>query len=177
MLQKTIISKLNWRLIMIHLIATTFVIYGMRQFAWLTDIDLNDALSKYGIDFQKHLLRTNDLTDTKRFLLYISRISYTCLAALILSFAISTILTIKWKIHWLNPFIVLIGGFLFYRFRIFNYSFYSSPTNFIGDSFSKFGLQFPFIINGVILLTIGLFLYFSRWIRNYIKHKNTVDSQ
>jgi putative Mn2+ efflux pump MntP len=176
MFLKTIISKLNWRLIIIHIIATTFVIYGVRQFAWLTDLDLYDALSKYGIDFQKHLHRTNDLTDTERWSLYFNRIFYTCLTALILSFIISLTFTIKWEMHWLNPVLVLIAGFLFYRLRIFNYSFYYTLANFIGDLFSKFGREYPYIINGAILITIGLFFFFSRWTKNYIRKNNLVNS-
>lgn len=113
------ISKVNWQLIITHLVATFFIIIAARQFAILNDPGFIESFDKYGVDNGlKHLAKEDNFpTRLVYFSLWTNLSSF---IGVMLAFVISLILTIKRKVFWANAIIVFIMVFLLNRLGLFN---------------------------------------------------------
>ena len=161
-----IINKINWRQILTHLFATIFFIQAARQFSMLNDIEILKAIDKYG--YSEALKYIVDQGNTGQRLFHFTLwINISVPIALLIAFIISVILTRKNKGFWQNSLIVLLIAILFNRLvfldnKVIRIIFFS-----FGDLFSKVGLQYKFLANGVVLTLIGTFIFFNKLISNF----------
>ncbi len=167
MTNRNIIYKTNWRQITTHLFATILFILAARQFAVLNDMQIITAIDKYGYpDALKHLVDEGNIGTRLSYFVLWKNMS--ALIALLISFVISLILTIRNKGFWQNSIIVLLTALLLSRIgfldnKTINVIFFS-----FGDLFSNLGLQYKFIANGILLTLIGTFIFLSKLTRNFI---------
>src|ERR1700712_5051750 len=98
MASSSILSKLNWRLVVIHTIACGFLIYACKVLIYLHDKDF------------WFRIETIDLVrvETKRIVDNLQLNTLMGYAGLLLGFIISLILSIRYKWYWLNPVIVVV---------------------------------------------------------------------
>lgn len=160
------IHKINWPLIAIHLVATFFMIIAARQFAMLNDIGIIKSIDKYGLEGSlKHLYKDGNYSSRIAYFLIWTNLSG--LIGLLFGFLISLGLTIKKKMFSLNALIVFIIALLLNRFGLFHIKIINTIFFSLGSLVSHFGLEYEFIINGTILLTLGLFIFFNKWTNNF----------
>ncbi|HTD39226.1 MAG TPA: hypothetical protein VK671_01310 [Mucilaginibacter sp.] len=149
------VSKLNWRLILVHLIACWFFIHAFLEFAGLHDIDIYKEVK----DIRSSAVQSRIYYDA-------IWISLSEDAGLLTAFIISLVLSIKHRWHWLNSVIVLLVGFFLNRFDLFGW-------HFLKHIFLKPGYLFKsdigfYLTNGLIMLTIGLLVFFLKWSVRFI---------
>lgn len=160
-------KKINYVQIIFHFIATYFIIFSFQSFSWLHDIKLIELTEIHGVkyimtNYKKHGITLEEIT------FFSFWPSVACLAGIVFAFIISIVISKikKWSI--LNSFIVLIVIYLLYRFNLLGWNFtrsFLSVGRFIHDYQSKF------IINGLILLIIGLIIFFSKWTNRIIQNQ------
>lgn len=167
------ISKFNWRLILIHLPATLFLILGARKLAVLSDVDLIEAIYLYPPDdIWNHLKKPlDDITNGQRFYLFFRGIAYAGLITILVSFLISLFISIRNKIFWLNSLVVFILVFIITILTFHKLLFFKilSEIGGFGRLFESLGIKYVFIINGTILTLTGLFLFFNPWTKKFIR--------
>ncbi|MGZ3752208.1 MAG: hypothetical protein ACXVA2_20520 [Mucilaginibacter sp.] len=101
------LSKLNWRLMLIHLAACWFFIYAYGEFFALHDYEYLKKLAMYFDNPSAHKLISADF-DSGRFTNDLRWSAYSGLAGLLTAFMISLLLSIRHKWYWLNSVIVLL---------------------------------------------------------------------
>ena len=149
------VSKLNWRLMLVHLIACWFFIYASMELAALYDINIFKELK----DIRSNAVQRRIFYDA----IWVSLGED---AGVLTAFIISLVLSIKHRWYWLNSVIVLLVGFFLNRFDLFGWQF-------LKHIFLKPGLLFKsyigyYLTNGLIMLTIGLLLFFLKWSVRFI---------
>lgn len=163
------IEKLNYRLIIFHLLATIFLLLGAKRFSLLYDLDFIEAYYNYGsTEYLHHLNDTTGGTIGERIAYLLYATAFSTLIALIISFIISLTISLRTRIFLVNSFFVLIIGFLINRFGLLDVAFIKTVTNAIGNLFISYGLKYVIIINGGLLTTIGIVVYFNKWTKKFI---------
>ena len=175
-----LIYKINWRIILLHIVATIFIILCAQQFAKLNDIEIIKLVDKYGAENALKQLQkdTNYPSRISDFLLWNS---ISNLIGLLTAFILSFIIIIKKKMFWLNSLIIFILGLLFIRLGLFKNQIINTLFYSFGDLFPNFGLLYKYIINGTILLIFALLIFFNRWINNfalnYLSNKKDTETK
>lgn len=161
-----LIYKINWRIILLHSVATIFIILCAQQFATLNDIEIIKLVDKYGAENALKQLQkdTNSLTRIADFTFWNSMSN---LIGLLTAFVLSFIIMIKKKMFWLNSLIIFIIGLLFIRLGLFKNQIIYTLFYSFGDIVPNLGLLYKFIINGTIVLIFALLLFFNKWINNF----------
>ncbi len=163
MLRMKYISRISWRIILIHLAATLLFIFSAKQFVNLHDLQLIELLNKYGIEgAMKRGTFSGEFMSA-----FLTWRWCASLIGLFLGFILSMILVIRSNKFWLNSVLVFIAGFLFIRLGLVNMSIIHKAISFPGSLVVRFGLPYKFILNGVLLACAGLFLFLSKWMRNF----------
>ena len=175
-----LIYKINWRIILLHIVATIFIILCAQQFAKLNDIEIIKLVDKYGAENALKQLQkdTNYPSRISDFLLWNS---ISNLIGLLTAFILSFTIIIKKKMFWLNSLIIFILGLLFIRLGLFKNQIINTLFYSFGDLFPNFGLLYKYIINGTILLIFALLIFFNRWINNfalnYLSNKKDTETK
>jgi cytochrome c biogenesis protein CcdA len=156
-------NKINWQLIIIHLIATFFVTTSSIQFGTLNDVGILELIDQNGV---KHLLQPLSKDDKfasrlANFSLWSNLSTY---FGLLLAVIISIILTLKRNQYWLNALIVfaialLLNGLGFFENKLVD-TLFLAP----GNLTEHWGPQYKFITNGILLAVAGFFTFFNRGI-------------
>jgi len=156
MASSNFISKLNWRLIIIHTIACGFFIYGFKVFVYLHDHDF------------WFRMETADLTSVsiKRITTNLRLGTYSGFAGLFVGFIISLIVSLVRKWYWLNPVIVLLLSFSLLQYNLYGWGFLKHIFLLPGSVFSDYTKYI--ITNGMVLLLIGGLLFFLKPVAKFI---------
>jgi hypothetical protein len=165
------LSKLNWRLILVHFIACWFFYHALWQLGFLYDYDFFelivhhkykdiDALSKYSNDHMTIGYR-------------LARISINAaligLIGLLIGFVVSLFLSLKNRWYWVNSLIVLLITFTVCLFNRFYWHHIKVIFQAPGRIFQS---DWAFILtNGLIILAIGICLFFLKRIIRFIDGK------
>lgn len=151
-------SSLNWRQIILYLIPTILISTGLKQFAFLTDIELTNEFYNNGMG---NFAVIGDAPDRLTYLLlWIKGFE---LFGLLISGILMMRLTTKTEYSWINTFIVVIIAFAIIRTGLLNGQIIKEVTTFIGRQFLDFGLLLVYVINGLLLTALGLFIFYSKW--------------
>jgi hypothetical protein len=166
------LSKLNWRLMVIHFVACWFFIYGFQQLAALHDIALTNAFTNI-----KNVDDDKMLNVIKRF--GASRIATEALwinlsgpLGLLTGFIISLLVSLKHKWYWLNSVIVFVVMILLKRFKLLGWYYLKQIVLEPGYLFKSPTARF--LANGLIMLAIGLSLFFMKWSIRFINRNRYV---
>ncbi|WP_298391573.1 hypothetical protein [Flavobacterium sp.] len=161
-----LIYKINWRIILLHSIATIFIILCTQQFVKLNDIEIIKLIDKYGAENSLKQLQkdTNGISRISDFLLWNSMSN---MIGLLTGFILSLIIIIRKKMFWLNSLIIFFIGLLFIKLGLFKNHIINTLFYSFDDIFPKLGLLYKYIIKGTILLSITLLIFFNKWINNF----------
>ena len=151
-----LISSMNWKQIVVYLIATSLLIIGLSQFSFLTDIELTQLIAK------KETIRGLE-NSGERLTLLLVWTAVLSVVGLVISGLIMFQLTRKIKYYWINMLTVLLLGHLATRFELFYANPVKEVTLFFGGLFSQLGPLYPYLINGVFLTGLGLLIFYNKW--------------
>lgn len=168
MIEKTeyLTNKINWRIILVHIIATYFVVLATKQFVQLNDTELVKLVDKYGVENSIKQLQKDSNTPS-RIAYYLFWNGASNLIGLLIAFVISLIICIQRNIFWLNGLIVFIIGLSFNKLGLFKDQTISRIFFYCEKLFPHFGIQYKFFINGTILFVIAIFIFSNRWTNNF----------
>jgi hypothetical protein len=144
------VSKLNWRLIVIHLIACWFFIYSFQELFVLHDFEFLMMIGR--------AIRPQKIAP---FILYDDMIwsHGGNLIGLLAGFLISFMISVKQHWYWVNSLIVFLIAYLLLRFHLSGWQFlriiFLAP-----GGLSKYDTIGFYLINGLVMLIIGLLLFF-----------------
>jgi hypothetical protein len=171
MTNQTFISKLNWRLVLLHFVAFWFFIHAFQILSYLYDIKLVDTVRQSnGQDTIKKLRDTGtEDVDLVYFFLWTSVSGF---IGLFVAFVISLIISFKRHWFWLNTLIAFILTYLLYRFDLLGWTYLKPFFLYLGQKFTNSRVEF--LINGIILLTIGVLIFFLRRPNQFIENKKLV---
>jgi len=157
---RTLLRKLNWRLMLVHFFAFCIFIYAFREFMFLHDL-------KYIFDFANAYVHKKNLSGFSytRFSNDQKWIGAGGLIGLLVGFAISLTVCIRSKWFWLNPLLIFLLTFFLHRFIIqFELGYYISHLFFHLPAWIRLGGT------GCIILFTGCYLFFSIHINGFIKN-------
>jgi hypothetical protein len=156
--------KLNWRLMLIHLVACWLFINAFRTLSYLHDPEL--------ISFIAHLHRPDFkhpdkfLKDISRFGGFGLRLTYLLLwaeggaiAGLLAGFAVSLFIAIKKHWYWLNSLVVFVVLALLGVLKVSVWQYLKVILLKPGLVFKTFSVGY-FLVNGLVMLGLGLLLFF-----------------
>jgi hypothetical protein len=156
---KNFLLKLNWRLILIHFLASYLFILAFREFAYaLHDYHyLHKSLYNY-VHHNKYP------SDVSRFMDDINFIAYAGAIGVLPGFMISLGIAIKKHWFWLNSVLVFIATLALVRFAPkIRLGYYLSYIY-----FDRLTSQAEGIINGIIMLSLAFALLFSKYTIKFI---------
>ncbi len=155
---------------LIQLLATLFLILGARKLAMLSDIGILEAFTYYdGSSDVLTKLVPNELSTGDRMMYYILSKFYAGVIAALIAFAISLTISIKNRIFWLNSFFVIILTIAISRLHFFDLYAVKTISSVAGELFWSFGLHAVYLINAILLITIGFFIFFNPWTKKFIR--------
>ena len=163
------IARLNWRHVAIHFIATWFFMYSFQTLAVLHDINLVDIFRQSGKDSLMNAMKENKISGSD--LTYFT--VWTSLAntiGLLVAFGISLTISIKRKWFWFNSFLVLVVVLILGRFDLLGWKYLKEIFLKPGEIFSTTTLEF--LVNGLIILTLGLLTFFLAKTNKFIAKGN-----
>lgn len=164
------IGHINWRQVIIHFAASFFLIYGLYTFSHLYNTNwakvIRDNNMEKGISFWG----TEDISTLANFLI-ITKIS--ALIGIAISLFLSLLISIKKKYSRINVAIV----FVLLVIVLTMGSLYWTPVKnlfwFPGKLTENINIQL--VINGLILLIISGFLFYSKYTRNIIEYTDSKE--
>ncbi len=169
------ISKLNWRLMVVHFVAYWFLFEAFEYFAICYDYRFIYDFSNQH-HFSRHItnddFRRMNVNDWKRILNDNMIINLMPLISFLITFGLSLFISIRKKWYWVNPvfifLFVLSLKVLWVRLKI-----EITPWTFLRFVFRAPGYLFKgsvwhFIINGTVMLIIALSLFFWKRVNKFI---------
>jgi hypothetical protein len=167
---KRFISRINWRQLLIHFIATWFFIHSFHTLSYLSNTRLVEIYRGANEGTEMIALFNNGITTTDLVDFFIWT---TCSGSigLLVAFVLSLILSIRKHWFWFNSLIVLLVIYLLQWFTSLGWPYVRKVFLFKGATTHK--ITWEFIINGSILLALGLFVFFSRKTNRFIEKGNS----
>lgn len=154
---RTFISRLNWRQVLVHFVAFWFFIYAFQTLSYLYDTKLIDTVRQSNGQDTIKILGDSGTTaaDVTYFLLWTNASGF---IGLLVAFIISLIISFKRHWFWMNSLIAFILTYLLYRFDFLGWTYLKPVFLYLGQKFNNSTVEF--LVNGIILLTIGLLVFF-----------------
>jgi hypothetical protein len=174
------ISKLNWRLMVVHFVACWFMYHALWQLGFLYDYKFLEILAKHNVS---ELIKHNNTKEIaavfrdyrdqdigRKISMDLFYAECTGLAGIVVAFIVSLLLSRKPGWFWVNSlivFLVTFGAFCLDTFYWFHFRFIL-----MFDGLFK-SLWAYNLISGLLLLTVGICLFFSKRIIKFINGKDT----
>ena len=155
------ISRLNWRQILVHFIATWFFIQSFFILSFLHD------LKGYEVFTQKW---KTESFDESRFISVIDWMYNSPYVGLLVAFIISLSISIKKRWLWINSLFVFVLSYLLKRFD-FDGWYYLKIIFLTPGQYFNHHSAWHYLANGLSMLTIGLLLFFSGLTNRFIDNK------
>ncbi len=155
-------TKLNWRHILTHFIAFWFFRHAFMILSYLQNIDLVDIMLHSN---SKDTIRTNTTNaELINFMLWTGAAST---IGLMVGLLIAILIQIKRRWFWLNSLIAFLAIFLLTRFGLSGWNIMKQV--FLAPGQITHNTTIEFLINGVILLAIALFILFFKPLTRFIE--------
>ena len=165
----TIINRLNWRQILIHLTAIWLFSAAIETFFYLSNPNFLERI----INAKQQGLNANDIIKGDRIFAFGDFYYYSAVGlftGFLLGFIISLIISIKEKGFWLNSLLAALSFFLLSRLSLNSSYFLKSIFLFPGIIIQKY-IVLTIIINASILLGLGILAFFLNKLINPIEKK------
>ena len=167
---RTFLLKLNWRQVLLDLLACYFLMYAFQTFCYLYDIGIVEISRQYdqkslGSELNKRKIDHDYYTDI---------ISYYPFAAafigLLFGLVVSLIVSFKRCWFWLNCFIAFVSTYCLFRLNLPPWKIVAPSFRLPGQPITR-SVRLEFIINGIITLGIGLFILLSTYSKRFIERR------
>ena len=158
-------SKLNGRLIVIHLIACWFFIYSFLMFSYLHDHEFLQLV----LNHPKNWFKDPQIRHFNASAIFIDAlwISLSKPIGLLTGFLISLTIVIKKKWYWVNSLIVFLVAILLLRYHLFGWHYLSYVFMAPGSLFKEYSIWY-FLTNGLVMLAIGMLILFLKQVQQFI---------
>lgn len=149
-------AKLNWRLILVHMAACWFIYYAFNLFSFLNDVSFTEALLRHANmqQFSPQRITHNLIWE-----------SLEPQIAILIAFIISLVVTRLRHWYWVNSLAAFMLACLLCRFG-FAWHYLKIILLTPGDLFHT--VLWKLIINGSVMLAIGLLLLFLNGVARFI---------
>ena len=162
------ISRLNWRQIVIHFVSSSFFVYAFKTLAYLYDTKFLDHLRRYKQGYKIEGVDNIHYSSTD-FITFLRVPLYSAMAGLLVAFLISLLISIRQKWSWFNSLITFLLTYFLYRFDLLGWDYLNKIFLSFGQLFSNTFVEF--LLNGTLMLTIGVLLFFLRPLMRFIDKK------
>ena len=160
------ISRLNGRQILVHVVASWFFIHASQILAFLYDTTLVDAVRGSSEQETVKILHDRGMTAPELFN-FVLWTSVSGLVGLFSAFIISLAISIKRHWFWFNAFFAFIATYVLYRFDLLGWTYLKQIFLYLGGIFNDSNAEL--LINGIVLLTIGLLIFFLKGTNQFIE--------
>lgn len=165
------ITRLNWRLIVVHFIATWFFKYAFQVLALLHNTTLVDIARQTGNGdlsqtLSDHGVSASELTN------FILWNNYGNAIGFLVAFGISLTITIRRNWYWFNAVLVFVLVYVLAWFNLPGWNYWRPLFLLPGKIFSNTTAEF--LANGLLLLAVGLLTFFLPVINRFIERGNRV---
>jgi hypothetical protein len=161
---KEVLKRLNWKLILVHFIATWLLIHSFYILSYLHDIEFTEFIMKNRSqvpDFDEIPF------DTKRMSDFFMITGVSKFIGLLVAFIISLSISIYRKWFWLNSVLVLLITYTLFRLDFLLWDYLKVIFRFIGGFMPNIILDF--LVDGLVMLFLGLLIFFSKKINQIIE--------
>lgn len=169
MIPPRFISRINWRQILVHFVAFWFFIYAFQTLSYLYDTKLVDTI-RYSNSQDSIKTLTDNGTTTSNLVFLQLYVNISGLIGLLIAFMISLAISIKKHWLWINPLIAFALMYTLYRFDLLGWTYLKQTFWFLGQRFRNSTAEF--LLNGTILLTIGLLIFLLKHPNRFIEKQN-----
>ena len=156
-------SKINWRQILIHAVAAWFFMAAFQTLSYLYDVNLVNILRQSNFETGTDILKKHGIS-TEEFTAFLLFTNFSALAGLLVAFIISLIISSRQHWYWMNSLLAFIVTYILFRFDLLGWEYLRKIFWYPGQLFKSTTSEF--LINGIILLSIGLLVFFlprSKW--------------
>lgn len=168
MTHQNFISRLNWRQILTHFLAFWFFIHAFETFSYLYNTRLLEIVRHSNSqDLNQKLVDNNVSTADLTYFVVWTNISG--FIGLIVAFVISLAISFKRHWFWLNSLVVLIVTYVLYKFDLLGWTYLKKFFWRFGQTFSD--IKIEFIVNGALLLVVGLLIFFLKRPNTFIENR------
>jgi glucan phosphoethanolaminetransferase (alkaline phosphatase superfamily) len=165
-------AKLNWRLVAVHFVATWLFMYAGQTLAVLHNPHLLEILKREGFDHVKEIVERNQASATELTMFSIWP-GLGSLAGEMIALGISLTITIRRRWFWFNSLLVPVLIFLLSLFGLLGWHYLKMIFLIPGEIFSSPVMEY--LANGLIMLALGLFVFFGRPTNGFIKKGNRIN--
>ncbi|WP_157499490.1 hypothetical protein [Flavobacterium beibuense] len=166
---KNFISKLNWRLILVHVLAACFFVYSAHSLSYFYDIEMVRMTLDKTLDSMEHIISPVRIAYATLF------ISVSGYIGVVVGTIASLLLCKKYKWFKGNSIVVLLISSLFYKFDIIEWLFINSVFYFPARLFHHF--EAKLITHSVVLFMFGVLCLFNKRIIRFIETGRFINSQ
>ncbi len=153
---KIFLARINWRQVLVHAVAFWFVSHAFETLYYLFDLKIVDAAKSSEMNM-KEMLQEQGITIEELQMFLVCK-SLSGSIGLLFAFFLSLLMSIRRKWFWLNSLLSLVLTILLFRAHVWYYTKYL--FYYPGRLFSNSIIEL--LINGILLLAIGLLLFFSK---------------
>jgi hypothetical protein len=158
------LKRLNWKLILLHFVATWFFIHSFYILSYLHDIEFTEFIMKN----RNEIPVFEEIPfDTKRMSNFFMITGVSKFIGLLIAFIISLSISFYRKWFWLNSVFVLIITFVFFKLDLLFWDYLKVIFRIIGGFMPNIILDF--LVDGLIMLFLGLLILFSKKINQIIE--------
>jgi hypothetical protein len=153
---------------LLHFIAFWFFIHAFQTFSWLHNTKLMEAIRQPDQMGTKQIFADDNILPSE--VIYLVLCANICsLVGLVVAFIISLSISIKKHWFWVNAVVVLLLVYFLNRFDLLGWTFFKQVFLSPGEVFQNITIEI--LVNGIILLTIGLLIFFSGRLNRFIENK------
>ena len=163
------LSKLNWRLMIVHILACWFFFHALWQLGLLYDYNYVEEIRRH---INKHNYRDFNIytgLDFQRIAVISFNARMISLGGLLSGFVISLLLSFKHKWFWVNSVIVLLVTFILFSIDRFYFDYLRPVFQAPGKLFRPDWAHI--LANGLVMLAIGLLLFLLKRVIKFIDGK------
>jgi hypothetical protein len=162
------LSRLNWRLMLIHLVACWLFIHALNTLAYLHDPELVSFFRDHP-DYKEpdKFLHEFGRYGTARTDRQLRWIGYGEVAGLLAGFVLSLFIAIKNHWYWLNSLVVLFFLILLRVLKVSVWHYLKIMFLTPGSIFKELSVGY-LLVNGLVMLGLGLMLFFGKKVIAFI---------
>jgi hypothetical protein len=163
------ISKLNWRLMIVHILACWFFFHALWQLGFLYDYNYLEEIRRHINEHNYRDFNNYRGLDARRIAMIPFNAALIGLGGLLAGFVLSLLLSLKHKWFWVNSVIILLITFILFCLDRFYFDYLRPVFRFPGRLFKP---DWAYILaNGLIMLAIGLLLFLLKRVIKFIDGK------
>jgi hypothetical protein len=154
-----------------HFIAFWFFIHAFQTLSYLYDTKLIDTVRQSHGQLNSQTLGDNKI-EASVLTYFVLWTSVSGFVGLLVAFIISLTISIKRHWFWMNALFAFFLTYILYRFDLLGWTYLKQFFWYLGQKFNNSTIEF--IFNGLILLIIGVLIFFLRRTNRFIENNKLV---